>query len=106
MWHGFGHGAGFGFGLGFLNLLGTVLFILLVVWLVKAVARGGWRGWPGGPAWRGGRWSADAGGRPGWGGPPWAHGDGDEALRIARERFARGEIGLEEFEALKRALQA
>lgn len=110
MFHAFGHGAGFGFGLGFLNLIGTVLFILLVVYAVNALMRGGWRA----------RWS-DSGWRPGpWGGPGprWSErgerfggrGEGlgpfgaDEAARIARERLASGEITAEEYEALKRGL--
>src|SRR5690606_26035869 len=102
MFHGFGHGAGFGVGLGFLNLIGTVLFVLVVIWVIKAAVRGTWRGGrgPGGEADR----------RPGWWGGPgplWANqGEtaGDEAVRIARERLAAGEITAAEYEAIKRGL--
>src|SRR5690606_39053814 len=101
MFHAFGHGAGFGFGLGFLNLIGTVRFTLLIVYLVKSFARGTWRGRGpyGEPGWRPG-W---------WGGPPgrWSHqGEpgGDEATRIARDRLASGEITPSEYEAIKRGL--
>ncbi|HLV12235.1 MAG TPA: SHOCT domain-containing protein [Trueperaceae bacterium] len=101
MIHGFGHGAGFGFGLGFLNLIGMVLFFLLVFWVIKALVRGSWRNGPG-P-----RGDGEGSGRPGWWGGPWHRYDGgqDEALQIARARFARGDITLEEFEAVKRALE-
>jgi uncharacterized membrane protein len=45
----------------------------------------------------------------GWANGPWQAwineaGFGDTALTIARERLARGEIGIEEFEAVRRAL--
>lgn len=36
--------------------------------------------------------------------PPETGGGGDEGLRIARERFARGEIGKEEYEEIRRTL--
>ncbi|MBA2667294.1 MAG: SHOCT domain-containing protein [Trueperaceae bacterium] len=81
-----GHGAGFG--LGFLNFLGTILFILAIVWTVKFFVRGG-RGFGGrGP------WSR----RPG-GGPD------DTALHVARERYARGEISEEQYEGLRTGLR-
>lgn len=38
--YGFGHGMGMGFGLGFLNFLGTVLFIIAVIWVIKLAVRG------------------------------------------------------------------
>lgn len=106
--YGFGHGAGFGFGLGFLNLIGTVLFFIFLVFLVKTIVRGGWRGGRGprggGPEWGGGWW----GGPPRrWSGSDESRGDGwraDEALRTARERLAGGEISPQEFESLKRGL--
>ena len=70
MIHGFGHGAGFGFGLGFLNLIGMVLFFLLVLWVIKALVRGSWRNGPG-P-----RGDGEGSGRPGWWGGPWHRYDG------------------------------
>lgn len=101
--YGFGHGAGFGFGLAFLNLVGTILFIALVVFVVRSIVRGGWRNGRG--PWHGGTdWGA------GWHGGPgrrWAGHDGpaiDEAMQTARERLAGGEIGPQEFETLKRGL--
>ena len=55
-WHPYGYGPGFGF----FGLFGTILFIVLVVALIRAVAGrgGGWRGgpWAGpGASWSG-RW--------------------------------------------------
>ncbi|HZJ09028.1 MAG TPA: hypothetical protein VFD39_04985, partial [Trueperaceae bacterium] len=38
--YGFGHGMGMGFGLGFLNFIGTILFIIAVVWAIKFLIRG------------------------------------------------------------------
>ena len=41
---------------------------------------------------------------------PWGRGDwlrgGGEAMETARERFARGEISLEELEAIRRGLES
>ncbi|MEX2541027.1 MAG: SHOCT domain-containing protein [Trueperaceae bacterium] len=79
---GFGHGMGFGFG--FLNFIGTILFIVLLFWAIKFVFRGGpwrYRGWDH-------RAQAD-----------------DDAVRTARERLARGEIGAEEYETLRQGLK-
>lgn len=72
-----------GFGFGFLNFIGTILFIILIVWVIKSVVRGGWRsgGWE--------RRSAQD----------------DQALNAARERFARSEISAEEYESLRQGLR-
>lgn len=93
--YGMGHA---GFGLGFLNFLGTVLFILAVIWLIRFAARG-WRFSNGGPrSWRHG--------------PPWTRhshrgsgGEDDDALRTARERLAKGEIDAEQYETIRQGLE-
>jgi uncharacterized membrane protein len=82
----FGMGRGMGFGFGFLNLIGTILFIILIVWAIKFLARGG-RG-----PWRFRGWDQRAQGE-------------DDAMRTARERFARSEISAEEYEALRQGLR-
>ncbi len=87
--YGMGHGIGFGFGLGFLNLIGTVLFFVFLFWAFKSLARG-WR--YGGRRGRGRRY-----------GRPWESGE-DDAVKLAKERFARGEISAEEFERIKAGL--
>lgn len=66
--------------------LGMVLFWLAIIVLVILLARGGRLG-----GWLG---SSDSG-RP----------RRDKALDIVRERFARGEIDLEEYERRKAALE-
>ena len=73
-----------GLGGGVLLLLLVLLFLAVVVRLVFFALRGG-------------RW----GGRPGWGHPPY-----DRAGRIARIRYARGEISREQFEQIMRDLSA
>jgi uncharacterized membrane protein len=86
------HAAGFGFGLGFLNFLGTLVFFAAMFMLFSALMRGGRAGWRG----------------------PWArrghHGRKrhrrDEALELARERLARSEITADEFEAIRKGLNA
>lgn len=98
MAYAFGMGHGFGFGLGFLNFIGTLLFILLIIWGVKMFLRtrrsGPWSEWRGNAGWR-------------WDGPQ-AHGAGhpDEAMSTARERLAKGELSAEEFETIKQGLGA
>jgi putative membrane protein len=88
MMHGF---YGPGFGLGFLNLLGTILFVVLLVAALRALMGG--RGGPWGP--RGRRaWAAAGFGAP------------DPALDAARERLARSEISPEQFEDIRAALRA
>jgi len=121
--YGFGHGMGMGFGLGFLNFIGTILFIFIVIWVIKMVVRGfrgcafegpggdedrasGWagRGWrgPGGHGYRydyrGGR------GRHSRHGSHEGRQRRDEALEVARERLARGQINAEEYERLRKGL--
>lgn len=122
---GFQHaGMAFGFGLGFLNFLGTVLFIIAVVWVIRRLVMGGrhwnrddgspgargWgRGWDGG--WPGRRpWgdrSASNGGAP-WGGASQASHEAaataDDAIATARERLAGGEIDVETFQPIEKAL--
>ncbi|HEX7004003.1 MAG TPA: SHOCT domain-containing protein [Trueperaceae bacterium] len=85
MAYAFGYGHAMGFGFGFLNFIGTILFIVLIVWTIKFLVRGG-RG-----SWRARGWE-----RPG---------GGDPALAAARERFARSEIGSEEYEAISKGLR-
>ncbi len=79
-----GHGYGMGSGLGWIGML---LFIALVVvgiiYLLRELDRG-----------RGGG-GTSLKGRP----------DDDAALRVLRERYARGEIDREEFEDRKRGLE-
>src|SRR5690606_21849442 len=130
----FSHGMGMGFGLGFLNFIGTILFIVAVFWVIKLIARGfrgcGYAG-PGGDddtggsggygwgrhAWRGpgshgyeyryggrgshGRHGARHGGHGSSHGGPRQR---DEALEVARERLARGQINTEEYERLRGGL--
>jgi len=72
-------GGGWGMGFGFFSML---IFWALVIVAVVAVIR--WVGPAGGA------------GRP--------FGAGDRSLEILRERYARGEIGREEFDAKRRDL--
>ncbi len=60
--YGYGHGFhGYGFGAGIFGFFGTLLFIVIVIGLIRAVVFGGrHRGGPGGPGWGGP-------GGPGWG---------------------------------------
>ncbi|MEJ2359533.1 MAG: hypothetical protein P8Y13_15835, partial [Deinococcales bacterium] len=82
----YGWGAGCGFGLGFLNFIGTILFFILVVWVIRFVMRGGF-------GYRGPRWGGWR--RPYRGRRYRRHRDawfGNDALDEARARLARGEI--------------
>ena len=102
--HAMGHGMGFG--LGFLNFLGTILFFITVVWLLRTFIFGGRRYGRGGP------WNAFGGGpgrgygrrgRGGW--SRWDEGSGeDDALKMAKERFAQGKISAEEFATIRSGL--
>ena len=97
---------GMGFGLGFLNLIGTVLFWITVIWAIRFFVRGGFKGgrfdrgryakWRGYMKHSGGRgdWSR-SGGRPR---------DQDEADKLIRERLAKGEISEDEYARLKAQL--
>ncbi len=97
--YGFGHGMGMGFGLGFLNFLGFVLFVMMVGFAIRWLARGG-RRWGG---CRSGAWQT-LGPRGPRHGPRGSNTSADRALATARERLARGEIDAAAFEALKQAL--
>ncbi len=93
----YGWGAGCGFGLGFLNFIGTILFFILVVWVIRLVLRGGF---------------GYRGGRCGWRRSyrrhyrrhrgPWSAND---AVEEARARLARGEIDTQEYERVRDALE-
>ncbi|MEM7737983.1 MAG: SHOCT domain-containing protein [Deinococcota bacterium] len=91
---GFGpHGmaGGMGFGLGFLNLLGTILFFIVLATLIRGIIHGrryrmgGWGGWSN----RGHQQRTQG---------------SDDALNTARERFAKGDISADEFASLKEDL--
>ncbi|CAN5786006.1 hypothetical protein BH24DEI2_BH24DEI2_21990 [soil metagenome] len=91
------HGMGFGFG--FLNLIGTILFFVFLVWVFRFAVRGvrtsGRAPWD----WRGP-------GRHGpWGDHSGYQNDSDNAMKTARDRLAKNEISPEEFETLKRSLK-
>ena len=80
MWHGFGWMGGWGFG-GWM----MIFWVLLIVMLVVGVALGRWHG--------GGCHSVSHDGH-----------DSHDAVDIARERYARGEISEEEFQKIKKDL--
>ena len=97
---------GMGFGLGFLNLIGTVLFWITVIWAIRFFVRGGFKGgrFDRGryAKWRG--YMKHSGGRGDWsrgGGRPREQ---DEADKLIRERLAKGEIGEDEYARLKAQL--
>ncbi|MDX2006419.1 MAG: SHOCT domain-containing protein [Meiothermus sp.] len=108
------HGYGYGFNpflafFGFLfNLLFFFLFIAFLVWLVRGMKRGRWgnNGW---------RQMRTAGGPWGWGpermrdmrdkAKGWFEG-ADDAMEVARERFAKGEISREQLETIRAGLHA
>lgn len=120
----------FGFGLMFLNFVGMILFVIVIVMAIKFLVRGA-RGYGRGPGFMGeGRpWRHDGPGPRAFDGPcgPWRHGrhdasrpegDGhddrrhderggraDQALDVLRGRLAGGEIGVDEFNALRSALE-
>ncbi len=117
-----------GFGLGFLNFLGTILFFVAVFWAVKFFLLGGlrsrrWRGYRGGRRWEGAESEAESEARErlargeigedelnrlkstfkrGFRGEGWF--GGDRALEHARMRLAQGELSVEEFETIRKAL--
>ena len=101
-----GHMMGMGFGLGFLNLIGTVLFWVALIWAIRFFVRGGFRDGRFSRGryakWRG--YMKHSGGRGDWGrggGRPWEQ---DEADKLIRERLAKGEIGEDEYARLKAQL--
>ena len=105
--HAMGHGMGFG--LGFLNFLGTILFFVIAIWFLRTFIFGRRRYGRGGPWSRfGGRYGGHGRGRSRGGWSRW-DGDGggeDEALKVARERFAGGKISAEEFSTIRSGLEA
>lgn len=92
----FAYGGHAAFGLGFLNLLGTILFFVFLVFAFKMFFRGM-------------RYSGAKNGFGSWNwqGPSNGHRHHeDEAMKVARERLAQSEISPEEFETLKSGLRA
>jgi uncharacterized membrane protein len=111
---------GFGFGLGFLNFIGTILFFIALFALIRFFIKGAryatYRNWQGQGRgdWGKGDWGRKA---------PWMsekfwmegkegqhrghrHSDTeDEAMSVARERVAQGEITPEQFETIKGGLK-
>jgi putative membrane protein len=116
----FGHGLHMGFGLGFLNLLGTVLFFMFFLMALKFFFRlrhsGNESDWVG-PDWRRKAyqryrsWAQDSEGLDRNGHKRhrvpdeqvWSH-INDEAMQVARERLANGELSPEAFETIKQGL--
>jgi uncharacterized membrane protein len=115
---------GFGFGLGFLNFIGTILFFIalfaLIRFLIKGARYAGYRNWQGRGDWNRNEWKSGGWKNPGdWKNKaPWmsekfwsddkggSHPDlDDEAMRVARERVAQGEITPEQFETVKQGLK-
>ncbi len=88
----FGDGMGwFGFGFGW---IATILFWGFVIWGILAVVhaltgRGSCRGYCGGPSYHGGEN---------------VH-EGNRALDILKERYAKGEISKEDFDRMKEDVQ-
>jgi uncharacterized membrane protein len=105
MWHHGMYGGGFGFGFMFLNLLGNLLFLALLIGAIMFFVRGArfaggrgpgnWGGWS--RSMRGGPWMNNFGMRG------WAQ---DGALEIARTRLAKSEITPEQYEELRKGLEA
>ncbi len=69
-----------------LHLIGWVVAIVLVIWVVRLIAHGG----PGGYHFR----DRNGRGRGGWG--------NKDALDILNERYAKGELTKDEYEARKK----
>jgi putative membrane protein len=109
---------GFGFGLGFLNFIGTILFFValfaLIRFFIKGARYAGYRNWQGRGDWgrndwKPGGWKNKA---PWMSEKFWADDKGgsrpdvdDEAMSVARERVAQGEITPEQFETIKQGLK-
>lgn len=121
---------GLGFGLGFLNFIGTILFFFFIFMVIKFFIRGsryaGHRGWHGRGDWSKSDWKRGDGNTGGWnrgapwmreefwqqrkegfrpGGRDWNSDSDDEAMSVARERLAQGEINPEQFETIKGGLK-
>jgi uncharacterized membrane protein len=117
---------GFGFGLGFLNFIGTILFFIALFALIRFFIKGAryatYRNWQGqgrGDWGKGDRNKGDWGRRAPWmsekfwmegkEGHRRGHGNygdmDDEAINVARERVAQGEITPEQFETVKGGLK-
>ena len=107
----FAHEFGYGFNpflafFGFIfNLLFFVFFIGFILWMVRGFKRGRWGHGP----WKqmkyaGGPWGLKPE-RMREGMKGWFDSEGD-AQQTARERFARGEITLEQFQTIKAGLEA
>jgi putative membrane protein len=69
---------------GFFHLLSSALWVFLIVFIISGIRRRRYGPW-------------------GWNGGPWQQ---DKAMEILKERYARGEIGKEEFEAKKKDLES
>lgn len=79
MW-GWDHMGGYGWGMGFGWIFMLLFWVILIVAAVVAIKAVAGRSEPGGKG-------------------------GDRALEILRERFARGDIGREEYEEKRRTLE-
>ncbi len=102
-----GHMIGMGFGLGFLNLIGTVLFWVALIWTIRFFVRGGFKN--GGFRGHRGRYAKWRGEmmRGGYGRGDWGRGrppEQDEADKLLRERLAKGEVTEDEYAQLKAKL--
>ena len=101
MWHHGMYGGGFGFGLMFLHLLGNLFFLALLIGAILFFVRGtrfaggrgpgNWGGWS--RSMRGNPWMNNFVGR-------------DGALEVARTRLAKSEITPEQYEELRKGLEA
>jgi uncharacterized membrane protein len=101
MWHHGMYGGGFGFGFMFLHLLGNLFFLALLIGAIMFFVRGArfaggrgpgnWGGWS--RSMRGNSWMNNFAAR-------------DGALEVARTRLAKSEITPEQFEELRKGLEA
>ncbi len=83
MVYAYSHAAGFG--LGFLNFLGSILFFIFIFFVIKAIIY---------------HFASHKAGHRGWN----CKNAEDEAVAVAQERFAKGEVTSEEFNVLKQGL--
>lgn len=86
MVYAYSHAAGLG--LGFLNFLGSILFFVFLFFIIKSVIY----------------YFASKNGGKVWSCSSRHKSKEDEAIMVARERFAKGEITTEEFSVLKSGL--